>query len=95
MEHAPRNGQFTPQEIGSINPHYQQEIAAQRKRERSRRWLRERVERERKRLAVFMVMAHGIVNMSLSAERNKQVRGRVTKQLQDQYGLQAPVWWRR
>jgi hypothetical protein len=62
-------------------------------RERAHYRIQERIERERRRLAVFMAMAHGVVNLSLRSERNPRVRNVVQRQLQQKYGLKTPSWW--
>lgn len=95
MEHALNmDGEFSSQIIDSHNPSYQElEAAREARRNRSRRWLRERIEKERRRLAIFMVMAHGAVHLSLRSERNPRVREAVGKKLQQQYGLKSSAWW--
>jgi|GEM_PF-6342760 len=95
MEHAPNlSGEFSSQVTESHNSNYQElAVAREVRRNHSRQRLRERIERERRRLAIFMVMANSAVHSSLRSERSPRVREAVGKKLQQQYGLKSPAWW--
>lgn len=96
MENAPiTNNELAVQSLDPLNPELSREALVRKtRRARARRWMQERIERERGRLFTVMSLAHGMVELSLRRENHPRVRQEVRKQVNQQFGRRRPSWWR-
>lgn len=94
MENAPRpRMEGNSRAAAPANPNILQDRESRRL--RRRRWVQERIERQRARLFAVMTVAHGIVDLSLRQQQHPRVRQQVRAKIARRFGYKPPGLWTR